>query len=180
MRTVAVCCSRSRWTQKQFFMSLSFFWQGPHTRNVSKRRGGPRVCPWTVTFHLPLRVPDLWAQRRVKANQYKVFPIYRLYPAVKQNDDLNKSEVTLWPLQSQLVLTPVGNFPSKRFIALSYQNTKYLLEERRAPLEERPRDLENQCQGAARLLANTNTAINSTGTFIFSTRKFTPAVYVQL
>lgn len=120
------------------------------------------------------------AERRVKANQYKVFPIYRLYPAVKQNDDLNKSEVTLWPLQSQLVLTPVGNFPSKRFIALSYQNTKYLLEERRAPLEERPRDLENQCQGAARLLANTNTAINSTGTFIFSTRKFTPAVYVQL
>lgn len=52
-------------------------------------------------------------------------------------------------------------------IALSYQNTKYLLEERRAPLQERPRDLENQCQGAARLLAHTNTAINSTRTSIF-------------
>lgn len=73
---------------------------------------------------------------------------------------------------SQPVLTPVGNFPSKRFIALSYQNTKYLLEERRASLQERSRDLENQCQGAVRLLANTNTAINSTWTFIFSTRKF--------
>lgn len=117
------------------------------------------------------------AERRVKANQYKVFPICRLYPAVKQNDDLHKSEVTLWPLQSQPVLTPVGKFS---IIALSYQNTKYLLEERRAPLQERPRDLENQCQGAARLLAHTNTAINSTRTFIFSTRKFTPAVYVQL
>lgn len=61
-------------------------------------------------------------------------------------------------------------------IALSYQNTKYLLEERRAPLQERPRDLENQCQGAARLLAHTNTAINSTRTFIFSTWKFTCSI----